>query len=260
MNVVCIIAYDGSKFCGFERQKHDSCMRDSMRNLPMSVAGFFEKTLEKIGIYTRIIGSGRTDRGVHATHQVINFHAHFQMSLEKMKKLLNDRLYPFVFIRKIFIADDAFHARFDAIMRSYKYIFTQNDMMPFYNAYIAKVRHGRLDLMQQAIRQFQGQHDFSLFKKNDSNTTNFVRHIYKANIFPVKIHNIECHVAHISANGFLRSQIRIMLKACFEYSLAKISLLDLQRQISNTISIHDAICIRELAPPNGLYLSRVIYK
>ena len=133
-------------------------------------------------------------------------------------------------------------------------------MMPFYNAYIAKVRHGRLDLMQQAIRQFQGQHDFSLFKKNDSNTTNFVRHIYKANIFPVKIHNIECHVAHISANGFLRSQIRIMLKACFEYSLAKISLLDLQRQISNTISIHDAICIRELAPPNGLYLSRVIYK
>ena len=103
-------------------------------------------------------------------------------------------------------------------------------------------------------------HDFSLFKKNDSNTTNFVRHIYKANIFPVKIHNIECHVAHISANGFLRSQIRIMLKACFEYSLAKISLLDLQRQISNTISIHDAICIRELAPPNGLYLSRVIYK
>ncbi len=257
MNIACIIAYDGSKFCGFNKQKNEVIDSDSKK---MSVAGFFENRLQKIGIKTNIIGSGRTDKGVHATYQVINFHATLHMPLEKMKKLLNDRLYPFVLIKKIFIVNDSFHARFSANMRFYKYIFTQDEVMPFYNFYIAKVNHGSLESMQIAIKEFMGTHDFSLFKKNGSETKNFIRTITKANIFPAKIHNIGCFVAHIGANGFLRSQVRIMLKACFEFSLDKISLQDLKNQINNKITLHDNACIRELVPACGLYLSRVIYK
>ena len=93
-NIVCIIAYDGSKFCGFSHQKHTKGV--------LSVANFFELTLQKIGIKAKIIGSGRTDKDVHATNQVINFHATLYMPLEKMQKLLNDRLYPFVFIKRTY--------------------------------------------------------------------------------------------------------------------------------------------------------------
>lgn len=271
MNVACIIAYDGSKFCGFSPQSHDTFSIHNKRygqakthcnkegQMLMSVAGFFELILQRIGIKTHIIGSGRTDKGVHATYQVINFHAQIFMSLEKMQKLLNDRLYPFVLIKKIFFVDDCFHARFSAKMRFYKYIFTQNEILPFYTSYIAKVKYGDIMLLKQALGKFCGEHDFSLFKKNGSETTNFVRQIYKAHLFPATIHHIKCYVAHIGANGFLRSQVRMMMQACFEVSLGRISIKDLEQQIDNKLSLNDKACVRSLAPANGLYLSRVIY-
>lgn len=250
-NIVCIIAYDGSKFCGFSHQKHTKGV--------LSVANFFELTLQKIGIKAKIIGSGRTDKDVHATNQVINFHAKLYMPLDKMKKLLNDRLYPFVLIKRIFIADSNFHARFSAKLRIYRYVFTQAELLPFYNNYIAKVRHGDISLLQTALNEFIGTHDFSLFKKNGSETKNYIRTIVKAHIFPAKIHNISCFVAHIGANGFLRSQVRIMLKACFEFSLGRITLQNLVRQIQNDITLEKSLCVRELAPACGLYLHRIIY-
>lgn len=252
-NIACIIAYDGSKFCGFSHQK------SSQTKGLCSVADFFESVLQKIGINTHIIGSGRTDKGVHATYQVINFHAKLYMPLQKMQTLLNDRLYPFVFVRKIFLVDSNFHARFSATMRFYRYIFTQNEILPFYTAYIAKVQHGNISLLQTALNEFIGTHDFSLFKKNGSETKNYIRTITKARIFPIKIHNIDCLVVHIGANGFLRSQVRMMLKACFEFSLGKITLQNMKRQIQNDTSLTQKICVRTLAPACGLYLSRVLY-
>ncbi len=253
VNIVCIIAYDGSKFCGFSHQRHHP------KQTMFSVADFFESVLQKIGIKTHIIGSGRTDKGVHATHQVINFHAYLHMPLQKMQKLLNDRLYPFVLVRKIFIADSTFHARFSATMRFYRYVFTQAELLPFYTAYIAKIQHGDIMLLQTALNEFIGTHDFSLFKKNGSETKNYIRTITKARIFPAKIHNIACFVVHIGANGFLRSQVRIMLKACFEFSLGKIALQDIRRQIQNDTTLQQKACVRELVPACGLYLSRVLY-
>lgn len=251
-NIVCIIAYDGSKFCGFSHQKH-------VKPALLSVANFFELNLQKIGIKTHIIGSGRTDKNVHATNQVINFHTKLYMPLEKMKKLLNDKLYPFVFIRKIFIADSSFHARFSAKFRFYRYIFTQDEILPFYNAYIARVKYGDITLIQSALNEFIGTHDFSLFKKNGSQTKDYIRTIVKAHVFPVKIHNIACFVVHIGANGFLRSQVRIMLKACFEFSLDRITFQNLVRQIQNDTTLEKSLCVRELAPASGLYLHRILY-
>lgn len=253
VNIVCVIAYDGSKFCGFSHQKSSSTQG------LCSVADFFESVLQKIGINTHIIGSGRTDKGVHATYQVINFHAKLYMPLQKMQKLLNDRLYPFVFVRKIFIADSSFHARFSAKMRFYRYIFTQNEILPFYTAYIAKVQHGDMALLQTALNEFIGTHDFSLFKKNGSETKNYIRTIIKARIFSYTLHNIPCLVAHIGANGFLRSQVRIILQACFDFSLGKITLDNMKRQINNDASLIQTACVRTLAPACGLYLSRVLY-
>ncbi|WP_147289990.1 tRNA pseudouridine synthase A [Helicobacter didelphidarum] len=285
MNVVCIIAYDGSKFCGFSKQKKDSIkiryletkiQDDTSMGLPyttklkmfsqenelLSVADFFESALKRIGINTHIIASGRTDKGVHATYQVINFHTDLtlqQMPLEKMKNLLNQKLSPSVLVRKIFLESNSFHARFSAKVRTYRYIFTQEDILPFFNPYIAKVQYGNPILIQQALDSFLGIHDFSLFKKNGSETKNFVREIYKATLLEKKLYNIPCCIIHISANGFLRSQVRMMIQACLYVSLAKISLADLQCQIDNNMLLTDKSCVRELAPQGGLYLCRVVY-
>ncbi|RDU73450.1 tRNA pseudouridine(38-40) synthase TruA [Helicobacter aurati] len=252
-NIACIIAYDGSKFYGFARQK----TQDSQ--VYPTVTGFFENALKCIGIFTHIIGSGRTDKGVHATYQVINFHAILYMSLSKMQKLLNDRLYPFVRIRKIYEVCLDFHASLHAKARYYKYIFTREEILPFYTHYIAKVQYGNVELLQQALKQFRGEHDFSLFKKNGSETRHFTREILKANLFPAKIHNIHCLVAHIGANGFLRSQVRLMMQAAIYVSLQKTSLDDIREQINNVLDLEDSRCVRSLVPACGLYLTKVIY-
>ncbi|STQ86516.1 tRNA pseudouridine(38-40) synthase TruA [Helicobacter muridarum] len=251
-NIACIIAYDGSKFYGFARQnRKDTDI--------VTVVEFFENALRNIGISTYIIGSGRTDRGVHATYQVINFHANLYMSLSKMRKLLNDRLYPFVLIKQIYEVGYTFHARFDAKARFYKYIFTKEDILPFYTNYIARLDYGDVNLLKLALLQFMGEHDFTLFKKSGSYTKHCVREIIKANIFPAKIHNISCLVAHIGANGFLRSQVRLILQACIYVSLNKIRLRDIINQISNNMDLQDRRCVRKLVPACGLYLTKVIY-
>ena len=247
MNIACVIAYDGSRFNGFI---------SGNPSLP-SVKECFEKTLKRIGINSNIIASGRTDKHVHATYQVINFHTNLKMPLEKMKKLLNDRLYPHIMIRHVMVENDDFHARFSAKMRFYKYIFSDENISPFLSSYISRLPFGDVDKLRFGLGLFLGRHDFSMFAKYDSQQTSYIREIYKASLFHAKVHGIDCLVAHIGANGFLRAQIRIMLKACVDFSKDKISQKDLQRQIDNDISLKYPI--RELAPPHGLYLSRVVY-
>ena len=258
MNVVCIIAYDGSRFCGFINGNEDKT--DPISESMPSVKGYFQAALRRIGIESEIIASGRTDRYVHATGQVINFHTSLnlsQMPLQKMRNLLNAKLYPHVFIRRIYIGSEDFHSRFHARMRFYRYIFRDGDISPFFASYISKLSYGSICKMREALGLFLGSHDFCMFKKSGSDTKDSQRHIYKASLFSAKIHGLDCLVAHIGANGFLRSQIRIMMKACAEFSKDSISKLDLQRQIDNDSSLSSPI--RELAPPYGLYLSRVVY-
>lgn len=253
-NIVCIIAYDGSKFCGFSTQKHKL---DSKGYI--SIADFFTYTLTRIGINTKIIAAGRTDKGVHATFQVINFFTDSKMPLNKMKGLLNNKLFPNIFIRKMYYSSLDFHARFSAKSRTYRYIFTQNDLLPFFTNYISKVKCGDLDSIKQALNEFIGVHDFTLFKKLGSPTKNNIREIYNAKIFTKNIYNIPCFIIKINANGFLRSQVRLIIQACLNFSLGKISLENLQKQINNNLDINDKVCVRTLAPACGLYLCRVEY-
>lgn len=404
-NIACVIAYDGSKFCGFATQdskvdsKIDSKIaKDSIKklqntesNLP-SIQDFITMTLQKIGINTKIIAAGRTDKNVHATYQVINFYAYYnpkkkskklenieskniqsydkdsinslqsnnldfkiskdsnknlqfiefkniksyskdskeiiesncnedsikklqniesnlkqdsknanknleniesisqqdskdskdskkniesitldskniqisqlkphKMSLNRMKKLLNEKLFPHIKIRKIYEVSPNFHARFCAKSRTYTYIFSDKEMLPFFTPYIAKVKFGDIKKIKIALNAFVGTHDFSLFKKNGSETKDNIRHIFSTKILTKKVYNLPCNIIQIKANGFLRSQVRMLLNACFAYSLGKISLQNLKAQIDNKMDVNDRICLRELAPACGLYLSRVEY-
>ncbi|MWV62340.1 tRNA pseudouridine(38-40) synthase TruA [Helicobacter saguini] len=280
-NIMCVIAYDGSQFCGFATQDSKNHNLDSKKlqniesNLP-SIQDFITNTLKKIGINTHIIAAGRTDKDVHATFQVINFYAYYnpkkkaknlqisqlkphKMPLEKMQKLLNEKLYPHIKIRKIYEVPPTFHARFCAKSRTYTYIFTKENLLPFYTNYIAKVKFGEIKKIKEALNAFVGVHDFSLFKKNGSETKDNIREIFSAKILTKKVYNLPCHIIQIRANGFLRSQVRMMLFAAFAYSLGKISLQNLQKQIDNKMDVNDRICVRELAPACGLYLSKVEY-
>ena len=238
--VKAVIAYDGGYFKGFQKQK-------STKN---TVTGHIENALNSLGITNNIRGSGRTDAGVHATGQVIDFLLpHFWRDLSKLKTAINRKLKHIYFKHISFVADD-FHSRFSAKKRVYRYIFKTKEPSIFEQNYIAYYPNFDIDLLNRALKLFEGEHDFSNFIKTGSITHTNIRTIYRAYYSEYKGYNI----IYFEANGFLRSQVRIMIEGAIQVALNKWSLKELQKQLNN-----EEKSMSRVAPPEGLYLAKIYY-
>jgi len=238
--VKAVIAYDGGYFKGFQKQK-------STKN---TVTGHIENVLNSLGITNNIRGSGRTDAGVHATGQVIDFLLpHFWRDLSKLKIALNRKLHHISFKHISFVEDD-FHSRFSAKKRVYRYIFKTKEPSIFEQNYIAYYPNFDTDLLNRALKLFEGEHDFSNFIKTGSITHTNIRTIYRAYHKEYKGYNI----IYFEANGFLRSQVRIMVEGAMQVALNKWSLKELQKQLNN-----EEKSMSRVSPPEGLYLAKIYY-
>lgn len=237
------LSYDGNYFYGFQIQRGSS---------HTTVAGVIEKALKKLGITCNVTGSGRTDKGVHASEQVIHLDIpDFWEDLTKLQTSVNFYLHPHIHIKKISAVNEDFHARFFAKKRLYRYLLYTGSYKPFYTPYALHVDENldckKLDL---AMKSFVGEHSFAYFKKEGSQTHSDIRKIYKAGAYRHK----EFIILHVKGNSFLRSQVRMM--SAFSLSIAKGKLTqdDLEEQLTCK-KMH----LRKLAPACGLYLSRVYY-
>ena len=238
--VKAVITYDGTHFKGFQKQK-------STKN---TITGHVEIVLRSLGIESPINGSGRTDAGVHATGQVIDFLIpDFWNDLEKLKTALNRKLNYIAFKHIAFVSDE-FHSRFHAKKRVYRYIFKTTQPSIFEQNYIAYYPTFNKELLIKALSTFQGEHDFSNFIKTGSVTHTNVRHIYRAYY---KAYN-NYHIIYFEANGFLRSQVRMMVESAMEVALKKLTLEKLEEQLE----LKKRHCTK-LAPSEGLYLARILY-
>ncbi len=240
MRIKATIAYDGSRFMGFQCQKHTK----------ETVMGHLYRAARSLGIESRIIGSGRTDRGVHATAQVVHFDVPaFWEDLDKLHVHLARKLMPFIQIRHLQMVPDDFHARYSATRRAYRYIISPKAPSPFEAAYVT---HARIEpaIVQEALKIFEGEHDFRYFMKTGSDVKSSVRTIYKARLY----HHKGYDIFYFEADGFLRAQIRMMVQFLFELSLDRLALWQLKMQLEGK----ERFCT-SLAPPNGLYLCRVVY-
>lgn len=243
--IVAKIAYDGGVFSGFARQRRKDIM---------SVSERIEIALRSMGIDDEIIASGRTDKGVHSTGQMISFHIDERMQISKIKSLLNEKLYPHIMVKNIFEVDDSFQVRFDAKARGYRYIFCDEYLDPFVSRYISMEKYGQKELIQEALNLFLGRHCFSYFKKKGSDTKTDDREIYKAKIYQHKIFSKNCHIIYLEANGFLRSQVRLIIGGVLAYSRGEVSLDELSLQLRC-----EKYFYTKPVSANGLYLVRVIY-
>jgi len=240
VRVKAVIAYDGASFRGFQKQKSTS----------KTVTTNIENALKSIGINSKIRGSGRTDAGVHASNQVIDFELpHFWRDLKRLKEILNKKL-DYIYFKHISFVDNNFHARFSAKRRIYRYIFKTTTPSIFENRYISYYPKFNEKLLQKSLEIFRGEHDFSNFLKTGTLTHTNVRTIYKAYY---KTYN-SYEIIYFEANGFLRSQVRMMVEVAMKVALKELTIkeqieqLELKKRYST-----------KLAPPNGLYLSRIIY-
>ena len=216
-----------------------------------TVLGLLEKALFRLGIKTRPIASGRTDRGVHATRQVLHFDAPpFWSDISRLKHSLSFQLPDTVTIRAIEYADNDFHARYSAKKRTYRYIISNKAPNPFEADLVTFVSSLNFEKISSAIRLFEGEHDFTYFKKSGSNEKHCRRTIFKAFAYQHRGYTILI----FEANGFLRAQIRLMVGFLLGISGGKLSEKQLLEQLECK-TVHN----RKPAPHNGLYLARITY-
>ena len=240
MRVKAVIAYDGSKFQGFQQQKStNNTIHTTLHNALLS-----------LGIDSKPIGSGRTDTNVHATGQVVSFDlpAHWQ-DLPSLKKRLNNKL-KYIHIKHISKVDDNFHARFSAKKRVYRYIFKSTRPHIFERDYIAYLKLKDSNKLQEALSLFVGRYDFSLFCKTGSEVKDHIKEIYDTKY----IQRGDYHYIYFQANGYLRAQVRMMIDAAIKVANGKLTLNQLKEQIDDITKY-----THTLAPAEGLYLARVIY-
>jgi len=242
MRVKIALMYNGTGFMGSQVQSSTS----------HTVMGQLQTALSRLGIETKAVASGRTDRGVHATGQVVHFdlppHWH---DVSKLKTMLNRHLPPTIRVRSLAPVHPDFHARFSARKRTYRYLLGESAPNPFEWDFVTFVdRPLDLDLINAAMARFVGTYDFSRFRKTGSDTPNDVRTVYRAFCyrFRGKV------VMTIEGNGFLRSQIRMMVGFLLAINSGRRSIDDLVEQLA----CRSDFKIKP-APHNGLYLARITY-
>ena len=245
MKYKCIVSYDGYSFNGYQKQKHDKNTIQEVIEKTLSVI-FKEKII--------IFGSGRTDKQVHAYGQVFHFESSKQIPPLNLKKALNEMLPLAIKIKKIEVVDDAFHARYSSHKKVYVYKIknTKNENV-FDNRYYAYIKE-KIDIskLKEASSLFIGTHDFKNFTTNKKEEVeSFVKTIYEINVKNAKnIIEIE-----FFGSGFLRYQIRLMVGALLVVATNKKSIDFIEKKLLDNV---DEKCSYK-APPQGLYLKKVIY-
>ncbi len=240
MRVKAVVAYDGSTFHGFQKQTRTK----------NTVTTAIENALKDLQITSGITGSGRTDAGVHASGQVIHIDLpEYWSDLEKLQNNLNRKLTS-VHFKHIMPVPDDFHARFSAKQRIYRYVFKENEPSVFERKYISHYHSFDTRLLQKALSMFVGEHDFTHFHKTGSDIHTTIREIYSANYRS----SGKYHFIYFTANGFLRSQVRMMVASAMLCAQQKLTLEQLDTQLH--AQTRHTTC---LAPSEGLYLARIIY-
>jgi tRNA pseudouridine38-40 synthase len=241
MQVKVTLSYDGSKFNGYQIQNSGV----------KTVANKLDKILKSLKIDSKVHASGRTDTGVHATNQVIHFEIpDFWNDLQKLKYRLNQKSLPNIYVKDIKVVDKRFHARYSAKRRVYRYLISTKTPSVFLTPYTLFVPHIDKYLISEAIKYFEGKHDFEYFKKSKGSEKQSVRIIYNAKFYQHK----DFYVFSFEANGYLRSQIRMMVHFLLEINDKRLTLGDLQEQLTLVKRHSTGVVI-----PNGLYLSRIKY-
>ena len=243
-NIKMTVEYDGSRYKGFQRLKDND----------MTIQGKIETVLSKMtNEDIEIIGSGRTDMGVHALGQVVNFKTNSTDSIEKIQKYLYEYLPEDIVIRNIEETSERFHSRYNAKSKVYLYRIDNNKFHSTFNRRYSYHVEKKLDidLMIKGSKFLIGEYDFTSFASSKSKKKSNVREIYSIEIKENK-NLIEIY---IEGNGFLYNMVRIIAGALVDVGLGKKSPED----IKTMLEAKNRSKASDTAPSKGLFLYKVNY-
>jgi tRNA pseudouridine38-40 synthase len=241
-----MIQYDGTNFNGFQIQ-------DKGR----TVQGEIQRVLKIMtkGIDVKIHGSGRTDSGVHALGQVIHFDYPFPLPVENMQRAMNSLTTDEIKVYHVEMVDSDFHARYLAKGKKYMYrVDTSENTNPFKRLYAKHHEYPiNLPVLEQALKDIEGTHDFSSFCATNSGRENKIRTVYEASVIEDK-ENGEL-VFTFRGNGFLYNMVRIFIGTLLQIANGRRPADDMKR----LLEVKDRRQAGPTASPQGLYLVEVFY-
>ncbi|MBI4794278.1 MAG: tRNA pseudouridine(38-40) synthase TruA [Deltaproteobacteria bacterium] len=243
-NIRLLLEYDGAAYHGWQRQKN-----------ALTIQEVVEKALAKlIGEPVKLLGSGRTDAGVHAWGQVANFHTASHIPLKAFHAGLNSLLPRDIAVLDAAEAPADFHARKSARAKTYEYrILNRKEPSPLNRRYAWLVRQTLdLEAMAQAAAMLLGEHDFSAFRASGGSPGHAVRQILAAAWHPGAEGSLRFS---ITANGFLRGMVRSLVGTMVEIGQGKRPPEDL----AGLLASGDRSGAGATAPAHGLFLVEVVY-
>lgn len=243
-NFKMIIEYDGAAYCGWQRQPNG-----------ISIQQILEEAAGKItsGKVT-LIGSGRTDAGVHAINQVANFKSPTSLPAEKIIRGINSVLPPDVVVKKLEEVPIDFHAQRDVKSKVYVYRICNQSLRPALGReYFWHIRYPlNLEKMREAALYLPGTHDFSCFCATGTDVKDRVRTLTRIAIETGPDGLIEITV---EARGFLKYMVRNIIGTLTEVARGKRR----PEEMKNIIDSRDRNFAGITAPACGLFLKEVKY-
>ena len=244
MNILLIVAYDGTNYYGWQRQ---SGFMTVQQRLEEALAQLYKKDIV-------VWGSSRTDTGVHCMGQGALYKTEQNIPIDRLPYAVNAFLPNDIVVNKAYIVDDDFHPQYSVIDKTYEYRIQNADFRdPMLNNYTDFI-HYRLDIekMQQACRYFLGEHDFKAFCASGSDAKTTVRTIYELSVKKEG----RMIAIRVRGNGFLYNMVRIIAGTLVYVGLGKIA----PEEITDIIESRDRARAGKTLVPNGLTLLEVNYE
>lgn len=242
MNILAKVAYKGTNFQGWQRQKGVK-----------SIQGEIEKILSRIlNAPTVIFASGRTDAGVHARCQYFHFEVKNNVDLAKLRYSANSLLGKDIQLLSFTIVPDGFHARFSAVEKHYSYTFYVGENDPFNNEFKAHfVQPLDLKRFTKAVMMFNGTFNFNNFTSKPLDEQGFIRSVKVSVKQTDNVVRIDFY-----GNGFMRYMIRFMVGVAKAIGEGKQDFIYLTDHLTKN---DPREIVRYKAEANGLVLEEVKY-
>jgi len=238
-----ILEYDGSAYSGWQRQPNGMTIQEVLEQCLCTITG--EKTA--------LIGSGRTDAGVHAEAQTAHFVTSSAMTERQFLKALNSLLPGDIAVREVAEVAEGFNARRSAVRKQYRYTILNRD-------YPSALHRGRawfipyalnLTAMRRAAKHLKGEHDFSAFRAANTDNNYPVRRLFRVDL---KKDGDFIHLT-FEGSGFLKHMVRIVVGTLAEVGRGRMS----AKQVKDILDSRDRSRAGPTAPPHGLCLVEVVY-
>lgn len=239
-----VIEYDGTAYCGWQRQKNG-----------LSIQQLLEESIGRMtGETTRVIGSGRTDAGVHALHQVAHFRTASLLGERNLLMGINSLLPADIVVRAVEEVDPGFHARYSVKSKVYLYRICNRPVRPALERHYAWFVWEPLSLskINGVLDVFLGTHDFSSFCSIHTDSPDHIR-----TILGIVVEKDDADMIDIvvEADGFLRYMVRTIVGTLVDVGRGKCS----RDEVIEILRAEDRRRAGLTAPPHGLFLKDVKY-